>query len=108
LVLQRRRRSRDNDDPNFFEDFAEEFFTCSYFFKCLGECAIEEGCSNGKEVAEDNNDTKFVSGETDDDKPVMEMEEEADFDETARKKSTSALAAVFSLAWKPKVAGKAS
>jgi hypothetical protein len=80
LFLQRRRRSRDNDDPNYFEDFAEEFFTCSYFFKCLGECAMEKGCSNGKEVGEENNDTRFVDGETNVDKPVMEIEEDGHFD----------------------------
>ena len=115
LFLQRRRRSRDNEDPNFFEDFAEEFFTCSYFFKCLGECAIEEGCSNGKEVADEDFDTTFVDGESNDNKPVMEVEEKAPFDEKDQKKNdegsekpASAPTAAYRLAWIPKLGGKAS
>jgi len=30
-------------DASFLEDFANEFFTCSYFFKCIGEMAMTEG-----------------------------------------------------------------
>lgn len=27
----------------FLEDFTEEFFTCAYFFKCLGDYTVEKG-----------------------------------------------------------------
>ena len=47
-------------EASFLEDFADEFFTCSYFFKCLGECAMEEGgdlasterCAKSKDLVE--------------------------------------------------------
>ena len=39
----------EEQEVSFLEEFAEEFFTCSYFFKCVGDTVAEQGrdCGGG-------------------------------------------------------------
>jgi hypothetical protein len=120
--LKRRRKSGGTEDPSLWQEFAEEVFTCSYFFKCLGECAMQEGCSNGHEVANEINDNNPVmemeqEPAKDDEASVEEdlnkvddasLEEDPNKDDEGSVNSTSARTAAYLWTWKQRLLGKAN
>lgn len=41
--MRKKPRHSNPMETSFLEEFADEFFTCSYFFKCLGDVAVHAG-----------------------------------------------------------------
>lgn len=97
--MRKKRRGKSCTDRSFLEDLAEEFFTCSYFFKCLGDVAVSQGSELESQAT---SCCRGAPGDVvDETVPIHDEPEEVYVKVTPDSPSAANLPAGFLASWRP-------